>query len=133
MANSNANTTQRLTTNGSLTPVAGNVVRMPLGVYGATWFAKIWVSAWNVTDSIGAVWEVTSGFRTKGSGVATKGTDATALLGDPMVIASADSGMTTCEISVDADPSTDSINVSVKGLSAKTINWVAKIETVEIG
>ena len=120
----------RLTSGGGanvVTPSSSNVVCLPSGI-DSTWFTKIYITACNTDDHAGAAWEVSAVFRK----TATAG--SLALLGDPVVIAAADNGQTALEITVQVDNViSDSIDIRVKGLTGKTINWVVNIQTTEAG
>jgi hypothetical protein len=118
----------RLTSGGAVTPTSSNVITLPNGI-GATWFTKIFITAWNTDDSAGAAWEISGVFRKTSSG------GSLALLGDPVVIAAADTSQTGLEITVQADNSTvaDSIDIQVKGIASKTIRWTVNVQTTEAG
>jgi len=121
-------TVTRLTSGGAVTPTSSNVITLPNGI-GATWFTKIFITAWNTDDSGGAAWEISAVFRKTSSG------GSLSLLGDPVVIAAADTAQTTLEITVQSDNVTisDSIDIQVKGLASKTINWTVSVQTTEAG
>ena len=121
-------TVTRLTSGGAVTPTSSNVITLPNGI-GATWFTKIFITAWNTDDSAGAAWEISGVFRKTSSG------GSLALLGDPVVIAAADMSQTGLEITVQADNSTvsDSIDIQVKGIASKTIRWTVNVQTTEAG
>ena len=121
-------TLTRLTSAGVTTPTSSNVIALPTTV-GATWFTKIYITAWNSTDSAGAAWEISAVFR-KTSSVGTL-----TLLGDPVVIAAADASQTALEITLQSDNLvvSDSIDIQVKGIASKTINWTVNIQTTEAG
>jgi len=121
-------TTTRLTSGGAVTPTSSNVIQLPASI-GSTWFTKVYVTAWNTNDAAGAAWEISAVFRKTG----TAGT--LTLLGDPVVIAAADTSQTALQITIQADNSTvtDSIDISVTGLSTKTINWTVNVQTTEVG
>lgn len=127
---SNANLT-RLTSDGQ-SAGASNVIKLP-SANGSAWFLKIYVVAWNNTDSNTAAWEISSIFRKASS---TGGTIE--MIGDPVVIAASGTGQSALEVSIDADTGSgggiqDSVNISVKGIASKTIRWVANIQTTEVG
>lgn len=127
-------TKTRLTSGGAITPLSSNVPTFPSSM-GAVWFTKIYVTAWNNTDSGGAAWEISAVFRKQA------GANSLVLLGEPVVISSADLGPTNpnaqtgLQITIDADVSVvdGSIDVSVNGLASKTIYWVVNIQTTEVG
>ena len=122
-------TTKRLTSDG-LTVSSSNIIKMPQGTtYGATWFCKIYVTAHNtsVSSGIGAAWEISAVFRKN------KTAGGISLVGDPMVLASAETGMTNCSVSISEDTANEAINLSVTGLASSTINWAATMTTTEIG
>jgi len=121
-------TVTRLTSGGAVTPTSSNVITLPNGI-GATWFTKIFITAWNTDDSAGAAWEISAVFRKTSSG------GSLSLLGDPVVIAAADTAQTTLEVTVQSDNVTisDSIDIQVKGLASKTINWTVSVQTTEAG
>jgi len=123
----NSNIT-RVTSVGATSATTSNVIQLPTGI-GSTWFTKVYITAWNVDDSAGAAWEVSAVFRK----TATAGT--LMLLGDPVVIAASDTNQTGLEITLQADNATvsDSIDISVKGLASKTINWTVNVQTTEAG
>lgn len=104
---------------------ATNIPVLPSG--GGVFFAKIYVTAFNATDLLGASFEITATFRKQGT------VGSTAMLGDPVVIASADPTMTGVNITIDADQTYGGINISVNGINGKTINWAAAINTLEVG
>ena len=121
-------TTTRLTSGGTVAPTSSNVIQLPSGL-GATWFTKVYITAWNTNDTAGAAWEISAVFRK----TATAGT--LTLLGDPVVIAAADNNQTGLQITIQADNSTvsDSIDISVTGIASKTINWTVNVQTTEAG
>lgn len=121
-------TVTRLTSGGAVTPTSSNVITLPNGI-GATWFTKIFITAWNADDSAGAAWEISGVFRKTSTG------GSLALLGDPVVIAAADTTQTGLEITVQSDNVTvsDSIDIRVKGIALKTINWTVSVQTTEAG
>ena len=121
-------TITRLTSGGAADPTSSNVITLPSGI-GSTWFTKMYITAWNADDSAGAAWEISAVFRKN----STAG--SLAMLGDPVVIAAADTSQTGLEITVQVDNSTvsDSIDIRVKGILSKTINWTVNVQTTEAG
>ena len=121
-------TITRLTSGGAASPTSNNVITLPSGI-GSTWFTKMYITAWNADDSAGAAWEISAVFRK------TSTAGSLAMLGDPVVIAAADTSQTGLEITVQADNSTvsDSIDIRVKGILSKTINWTVNVQTTEAG
>lgn len=130
-ANTADNTPTRITSDGAaVNTVTPNVIKVS-SANGATWFVKIYLSAFRQDTRIGAAWEISAIFRK------TDSTGSLALLGEPVVIAAADTGMTTLSVSLDADNAVgsvrDSINLTVTGIGGAPINWVASIQTTEAG
>ena len=123
----NSTATKRLTSDGGAAS-SSNIIKMPQGTaYGATWFCKIYVTAYDTSNNKGAAWEISAVFRKN------KSASGVVLVGDPMVLASAESGMETCSVSIAADTSAEAVDISVAGLVSSTINWAATMTTTEIG
>lgn len=128
-ANTTDNTPKRITSDGAaVNTVTPNVIKVS-SANGATWFVKIYLSAFRQDTRIGAAWEISAIFRKSN----TNG--SLTLLGEPVVIAAADSGMTDLSVNLDVDNASvqDSINLTVTGIAGATINWVASIQTTEAG
>ena len=120
----NAQTT--LTTDGG-SATTSNIIKLPQSTKGATWWVTVKVSAYDCTNNIGAAWQISGIFRKN------KSAGGTILVGDPMVLASAEAGLTTCSVSIAADTANDGIDLKVTGLISTTINWTASVETTESG
>ena len=120
----NAQTT--LTTDGG-SATASNIVKLPQSTKGATWWVTVKISAYDCTNNLGAAWQIVGIFRKN------KSAGGTVLVGDPMVLASAESGLATCSVSIAADTANDAIELKVTGLISTTINWTASVETTESG
>ena len=132
-ANTTDNTPKRITSDGAaVNTVTPNVIQVA-SANGATWFVKIYLSAFRQDTRIGAAWEISAIFRKKDT--ATYPSGSLTLLGEPVVIAAADTGMTALSVNLDVDNASvaDSINLSVTGIAGATINWVASIQTTEAG
>lgn len=129
------NSTKRLTSDGASVS-SSNIIKMPQGLNaagaGATWFCKIYVTAYDKTNNKGAAWEISAVFR-KDRTKAPPTAGNIVLVGDPMVLSSAETGMETCSVDISEDVSNGAINISVTGLASTNINWVATVTTTEIG
>jgi len=115
-----------LTTDGGAA-TSSNIIKLPQSTKGATWWVTVKVSAYDCTNNIGAAWQIVGIFRKN------KSAGGTVLVGDPMVLASAESGLSSCSVSIAADTANDAIDLKVTGLTSTTINWTASVETTESG
>jgi hypothetical protein len=81
------------------------------------------ISAFNLTDTSYASWQITATY--------ARGTSGNVILvGDPLVTASSTGTMSGC--AVDIDPAADSIKIQVAGLAGKDIYWAAAVTTIQI-
>jgi len=109
----------RLTATGV---VAANEVTVPIPVK-STVNANMNISAFNLTDTSYASWQITATY--------ARGTSGNVILvGDPLVTASSTGTMSGCQ--VDIDPAADSIKIQVAGLAGKDIYWAAAVTTIQI-
>ena len=126
----------RLTSTAGATVTTSTVPVMPTGVK-ATWMTKMYITAYNTLTDKGAAWEITSSFRKDAS-------DNAVMLGEPMVIASADASATGLLVNIDVDTTTagsgaaetikGALNITVTGIgSTDNVNWSALIQTTEVG
>ena len=126
----------RLTSTAGATVTTSTVPVMPAGVK-TTWMTKMYITAYNTLTDKGAAWEITSSFRKDAS-------DNAVMLGEPMVIASADSSATGLLVNVDVDTTTagsgasetikGALNITVTGIGSNdNVNWSALIQTIEVG
>jgi hypothetical protein len=126
----------RLTSTAGATVTTSTVPVMPTGVK-ATWMTKMFIAAYNTLTDKGAAWEITASFRKDAS-------DNAVMLGEPMVIASADAAATGLTINIDVDTTTagsgasetikGALNITVTGIGSNdNVNWSALIQTTEIG
>jgi hypothetical protein len=106
------------------TPAGGNQVILP---NNSAYYFKGSVIA-NVTGAAnGAAWDF-SGAIMRGVGVGT-----TVLIGTPMLNrVAASSGATAWTIAITADTTNGGLAITVTGVAATTIRWVAKLETTEV-
>lgn len=124
-------TTTELTADGGAVVNSGtgiNIIRLPArtgNVGSAAWMTKIFVSGLSA-DGLAVGWEASALFKKSGA--------TTSIVGDPVVIASADTGLQACILDIDVDDTTnDALRIRVTGVSGKTINWNAVIQTTEVG
>jgi hypothetical protein len=101
---------------------SSKVVNIPTD---STWMFNVKVAAYNSTDQLGAGWTIRGVARSDTSGT-------TALVGGNIMESWTEGGMSACTCTVTVNDTSDTLVVTVVGLSGKTIKWHGVIETSEV-
>jgi hypothetical protein len=113
----NTNTPALLYLDGSLRPIT-----VPPKT---TWTFEIKVSAYNDTDNEGGWWIFRGGIRRNASA-------QTSLIGGLITESFAESSLSSANITVVANDTTETLDINVTGISGKTIRWVAVIDISQV-
>lgn len=116
-------TPQRLSTDGS--SQYGLTDRLPIMPNNSAYYCRLRVLARNTSTNESKSWSGTALIK-RGANAA-----ATTLVGSSITSDFGDAALSACTVSLSADTTYGALAVTVTGLPATTIRWVAQLETVE--
>jgi hypothetical protein len=113
-----SDTTDTVLTLDGLAPSGNNIILLTART---CWMFTIKLSAYNDSDNIGASWLLKGGIRRNNSNQIT-------LVGAVTSESWIESGMSGTSVSVTANDTSDTLEITVKGLAGKNIRWVALLD-----
>ena len=90
-----------------------------------TWAFTVKISAYSVTDNVGAAWTITGALRRNAAG-------STVIVGTNTTVTVTESALSTATCAVVADATNNAIKVTVTGITSKTIRWVAHVTATQV-
>ena len=114
--------TRAATLDGEYIQTGDNCAVIPAST---TWAFTVKISAYSVTDNVGAAWTITGALRRNAAG-------STVIVGTNTTVTVTESALSTATCAVVADATNNAIKVTVTGITSKTIRWVAHVTATQV-